>query len=464
MRHVPSRLQVGKAMAPVSRFGCCCGCVPRVCIAGSEGLRPLAPPFFPFSSSLPFALFSGSGGLPLTIRHYGAAGSLCGGAARAWSEEEAANRRKGPFVWWFLRSKLSRYQSGGDVQPVAFWVATGWPSRSPLWFSSGFCFEGGPLAVAFGVATGRSSHSTFGGSDDALVAFLFSCCLAMGRWPRLGSGLLTLNATGDTPEVAIRLFWLLFCLVVFRLLMPCWVCQRWPTALPGFLEGVPCVPVPAGLVLFTRQLCRFCGDCPACSPGAWHLRACPVQRLSPLPGTPILGSLLREYSGLRACSRVETHASGGSRFGVLSVPRSRSCVPARDGTGVCSLPTWQRVWGPGWFCLWALDNVEVSGEESFLLALCCTLFSSGACGSTVCSCSRAGRRVGVASWVSTMTVIRVATFGCVAFSLHLDVTPRVLCVLALILGSRRAGVSPSERNMFPVAFWCEGNVPGVAFT
>ncbi|MQM16272.1 hypothetical protein Taro_049229 [Colocasia esculenta] len=43
--------------------------------------------------------------------------------------------------------------------------------------------------------------------------------------------------------------------------------------------------------------------CPTCSPGAWHLRACPVQRLSPFPGTPVLGSLLRECSGLRACSR-----------------------------------------------------------------------------------------------------------------------------------------------------------------
>ncbi|MQM09129.1 hypothetical protein Taro_041999 [Colocasia esculenta] len=36
------------------------------------------------------------------------------------------------------------------------------------------------------------------------------------------------------------------------------------------------------------------------SSSARHLRACP--RLSPLPGTPVLGSLLREYSGLRACS------------------------------------------------------------------------------------------------------------------------------------------------------------------
>ncbi|MQM01754.1 hypothetical protein Taro_034513 [Colocasia esculenta] len=53
-----------------------------------------------------------------------------------------------------------------------------------------------------------------------------------------------------------------------------------------------------------------------------------------------------------------TRASGGSSFGVLSVPWSRSWVPARDGTGVCGSPTWWRVHGPGWFCLWALDLVE----------------------------------------------------------------------------------------------------------
>ncbi|MQM05437.1 hypothetical protein Taro_038249 [Colocasia esculenta] len=43
--------------------------------------------------------------------------------------------------------------------------------------------------------------------------------------------------------------------------------------------------------------------CPAYSPGAQHLRTCPrSERLLPLPGTPILGSLLREYSGLQVCS------------------------------------------------------------------------------------------------------------------------------------------------------------------
>ncbi|MQL69948.1 hypothetical protein Taro_002250 [Colocasia esculenta] len=56
--------------------------------------------------------------------------------------------------------------------------------------------------------------------------------------------------------------------------------------------------------------------CPACSPGARHLRACPrTERLLPLPGTPILGSLLREHSRLRACyeltaDRVDSGAEG----------------------------------------------------------------------------------------------------------------------------------------------------------
>ncbi|MQL95468.1 hypothetical protein Taro_028138 [Colocasia esculenta] len=61
----------------------------------------------------------------------------------------------------------------------------------------------------------------------------------------------------------------------------------------------------------------------------------------------------RRWSGLG-----QTRASGGSRFGVLSVPWSRSWVPARDGTGVCSFLTWRCVRGPGWFYLWALDLVE----------------------------------------------------------------------------------------------------------
>ncbi|MQL71109.1 hypothetical protein Taro_003401 [Colocasia esculenta] len=73
----------------------------------------------------------------------------------------------------------------------------------------------------------------------------------------------------------------------------------------GFSKGVSCVPVPAGLVLVTSQLCRFCGGCPTSSLLARCLALEGLsrsERLLPLPGTPILGSLLREYSRLRVCS------------------------------------------------------------------------------------------------------------------------------------------------------------------
>ncbi|MQL99832.1 hypothetical protein Taro_032563 [Colocasia esculenta] len=38
------------------------------------------------------------------------------------------------------------------------------------------------------------------------------------------------------------------------------------------------------------------------SPGAWHLKACPVREVVTVTWDPVLGSLLREYSGLRVCS------------------------------------------------------------------------------------------------------------------------------------------------------------------
>ncbi|MQM20129.1 hypothetical protein Taro_053144 [Colocasia esculenta] len=69
------------------------------------------------------------------------------------------------------------------------------------------------------------------------------------------------------------------------------------------LVGRACL-VLAGLDVSYKPIVwrGFCCACPAYSPSAWHLRACPIQRLSLLPRTPILGSLLRECSGLRACS------------------------------------------------------------------------------------------------------------------------------------------------------------------
>ncbi|MQM23056.1 hypothetical protein Taro_056117, partial [Colocasia esculenta] len=77
-------------------------------------------------------------------------------------------------------------------------------------------------------------------------------------------------------------------------------CLDWPKA----LSRVCACLLLAGLVVSYKPVVRrgSCCACPACSPGAWYLRACPVQRLSPFPGTPILGILLREFSGLRVCS------------------------------------------------------------------------------------------------------------------------------------------------------------------
>ncbi|MQL98306.1 hypothetical protein Taro_031010 [Colocasia esculenta] len=90
---------------------------------------------------------------------------------------------------------------------------------------------------------------------------------------------------------------------VFRVLWPCRVCRRWPTALLGVSRrGVVRACAYWACLGYKPAVSISVGCCPACSlsPDALHLRACPVQRLSPFPGTPILGILLREFSELRA--------------------------------------------------------------------------------------------------------------------------------------------------------------------
>ncbi|MQM14919.1 hypothetical protein Taro_047856 [Colocasia esculenta] len=71
----------------------------------------------------------------------------------------------------------------------------------------------------------------------------------------------------------------------------------------GFRKGVPCVPVLARLVLVMSQQCRFYGGCHASSlsPDARHLRACPRDKLLPLPGTP---------SPVHLCQKVLLQATG----------------------------------------------------------------------------------------------------------------------------------------------------------
>ncbi|MQL85087.1 hypothetical protein Taro_017600 [Colocasia esculenta] len=109
---------------------------------------------------------------------------------------------------------------------------------------------------------------------------------------------------GDAPVVA---FWLLGLCSTWWCsgFSGCAVCAgvgRWPFW-RLFPEGVLCVPVPAGLVLVTSQLCCFYGGCHASSlsPGARHLRTCPRDRLLPLPGTP---------NPKRLCQRVLLRAAG----------------------------------------------------------------------------------------------------------------------------------------------------------
>ncbi|MQL93774.1 hypothetical protein Taro_026426 [Colocasia esculenta] len=351
-----------------------------VAFSGSEGLRPLALLSSPF---LPLPLFPSSPAVEGSLRRSGAVERP--GARAERRRVRGARRRRptdreGPFVGWFLRSK-----SGGDVQPVVFLVATGWPSRSPLRFSSGFCSEGGTLAVAFGVATGQSSRSTFWGSDDALVAFSPPCRLVAGQWPRLRSGLLTLNATGryvafrpDSP--------LSHCLSL------CWF--RSHVVVSG-------VRPQLGQAAVLRELVCFCGSSVSPFVGAeagarLASRACGLRvPLSAASGGGLVvvvvtafphdvsNSIPRCQSVVapacvvsrprgvsRVLPRIALVASGGGSSQECSAFVSgyrcvalwfdfRSRVPVRGGTGVCGLLTSWGVQGPEWFCVWALDPMEV---------------------------------------------------------------------------------------------------------
>ncbi|MQM12953.1 hypothetical protein Taro_045874 [Colocasia esculenta] len=106
----------------------------------------------------------------------------------------AAGRRRGARRWWPCVVKgPSLAVATPDRRRRAgcrYLVATGWLSRSPLPFSSEFCSEGDTLAVAFRVATGWSSRSTFGVATMPLSP-------SRGLVVLLGSGLLTLNTTGQ---------------------------------------------------------------------------------------------------------------------------------------------------------------------------------------------------------------------------------------------------------------------------
>ncbi|MQM06267.1 hypothetical protein Taro_039089 [Colocasia esculenta] len=146
---------------------------------------------------------------------------------------------------------------------------------------------------------------------------------------------------GNAPVVA---FWL----PVFLAVVCALVGRRPSWELSG---GVPCVPVLAGLSWLQPAVPFACGGCLAFSLllGAWHLRACPVQRLSPFswdphPREPIEGVL-------RATSVLELAA-------VLADSRAEEKMVVGSGVDVFSRGAL------GWFCLWALDLVEVRGSRA----------------------------------------------------------------------------------------------------
>ncbi|MQM20538.1 hypothetical protein Taro_053560 [Colocasia esculenta] len=168
----------------------------------------------------------------------------------------------------------------------------------------------------------------------------------------------------------------------------------------GFPEGVPCVLVPAELVLVTSQQCCFYGGCHASSlsPGA---------KLLPLPGTLIPA---------RLCQRVLLRAAGVLEF------RTQSGGENGGDNGFCRLESslsWLVValirCGPAspshsLALRWFQSHVGRSGVGPQLgrdAVVCgCVL----GCGS-LASLYRGGRSRWLATWRSGMCVLLLAAYG-----------------------------------------------------
>ncbi|MQL68741.1 hypothetical protein Taro_000990 [Colocasia esculenta] len=73
----------------------------------------------------------------------------------------------------------------------------------------------------------------------------------------------------------------------------------------------------------------------------------------------------------------------------------------RGGTDGCDFLTSQGVWGPKWFCLWALDLMEDPYLDRCVEACFCVVPNSvGFCGSRVCAMTLVGGH-GIALFCST---------------------------------------------------------------
>ncbi|MQM07867.1 hypothetical protein Taro_040712 [Colocasia esculenta] len=247
----------------------------------------------------------------------------------------------------------------------------------------------GPYGVRFFVKDCRRIIPL--GSDEVVVAFLLPCCLAVGRWPCLGSGLLMLNATGryvvfrsEGSTLVVATLW--------RQVLAVRTCLGWPMALLGVSGRGAVVACAARLVLVISQLCRFCGGRPASSPFAQclALEGLSHSEVVSISWDPVLVSLLRVAPGyerarvgsprertleLREKRAAEAGArlasiacglrvpllatSGGGLVVVVVTAFPYDVSKFYNGTGVYGFPTWWCVHGPRWFYLWALDPVEL---------------------------------------------------------------------------------------------------------
>ncbi|MQM01826.1 hypothetical protein Taro_034585 [Colocasia esculenta] len=194
--------------------------------------------------------------------------------------------------------------------------------------------------------------------------------------------------------------------------------RRWPCVVKA-LHGFGSSLQASGSAWFLLCLPRL-------SPGARHLRAYLVHRLSLFPGTPILRSLLREYSGLRACSSLghrgwpEFYPVQASQS-LVSLPLSALVPEPRSGVRRAEAGAWlaSRACGLRVPLLDASGGglVAVVVTIPVLLVVSALVFSRfrGSVLGSQSVVALAGRRGSVASWVSAATVIRVATRMCVAF-------------------------------------------------
>ncbi|MQM07216.1 hypothetical protein Taro_040050 [Colocasia esculenta] len=361
--------------------------------SGCWGLKARAGyPSPSLSSSSLSPLLRRWGGSPPEIGAWWRRRARGGIVARAWSEEEVANRREGPLLYSFPHAPLTvcacLYGSGrpGMELPVvclptdvaaAVRVATS-VEESPREAVATRCR--GALPRRDGIATACG-----GATVPVLPRVASVASLCVGVYHRAGFALRTFcQRFGVVLVVLPRLF--ARCLALEGLSRSEVVSVSWDPhprePIEGVLRATSMLELAAHVwdaegfgVLFWRRPdrarleSRACGlRVPLLAASGGGLVAVVVTAffLTTFPSVPRCPSLHGGYSpavpsfhGRRWSGLGQTRASGGSPFGVLSVMWSHSWVPARDGTGMCSFPTWRRVRGSGWFCLWALDLVVV---------------------------------------------------------------------------------------------------------